>query len=611
MLSERDEALSCLQARAFEATNGGKSVFRNEYTYDLNPSRRAQDIGGSKGVKTATFKVVSWKSAGGAAAATKRPGVPDPILRSVNAQINGQLDETTRAVVRFVEAHRSVKVAKLVLEYVLDAETDEPYLLHASECRVVLLDAKESLVLKKKKKQRSYKNEPRNARERKKLARQIQLAEAQTQMSVDPHQAKLKQSASSRADQFPSPFKCCGDFCDQNIGSLDPVSMLTPHERMLFQGSASEEQLKTQLATSVEASSTKTPTAAAMGRLEDLGASKEKSAWRQIAWRSIHQSRQEARPGAKSAIAGNNSEASADVNERFMRGTLSNAAQKTWSRRHGSVAGGASNYYREVNVCQACHVVYSILDGVRKLAREKKERQQQSSFKATAATSGMDTGGLGWTLDDDVAVRPSTSHAIREKRRALLEAMGAVQDDGVGIDTSFSTLEAGKKKQKRGSPSGGKGASPRSPGGARSPKSPRSPTGAASSFLDGGGGAGSALDPGGGGGGRLALARRSTKFGRRRRKRRETCSASSCAKPTASASASTFPSWTRFSARTTTWRPTWRQRGGGGETTERRRTQRAGSAPRWRCSIALGARGASGARRTRTAPRSSSPTAMR
>ena len=487
LLAERNDSLVCIQARAFEAKNGGRSVFRNEYAFDLNPTRRAENKGGARGVTTSTFKVVSLK-ASGAAESSAKPGlaVPDPILRSVNAEINGRLDEATLSIVRFIEGHRAVKIAKLVLEYVLDAESGEPFLLHAADARVVLLDASESITLKKKKKQRSYKNQPRNARERKKLARQIQLAEAREHMAAEPSGAlrRVKGAAKKDASSFPSPFKCCGDFCNHDVAALDPISMLTPHERRLFQGDVNEAQLKTQLEISAmqgrgagggTGGGTKTATtAAAMGKLEDLGANggRSKEAWRQIAWRSIQMSRQEARPGAKSAIAGNNSDESGAVVDRFMRGTLSQAAQKTWSRRHGSVAGGASNYYREVNVCQACHVVYSILDSVRKLVREKKERQMRAAFKSTSATAGMETGGLGWTLDDDVAVRPSTSHAIREKRRALLAAMGEVQDDGVGIDTSLATLEASTKtSKKRG------GASPRSPGagGRGSPRSPISP----------------------------------------------------------------------------------------------------------------------------------------
>ena len=64
------------------------------------------------------------------------------------------------------------------------------------------------------------------------------------------------------------------------------------------------------------------------------------------------------------------------------RTTMSQHLRSTWAEKHGQVEGGASNYYKKVNVCPTCFKIYSLLDNGRKILQVAEDFDKQVAKRA-------------------------------------------------------------------------------------------------------------------------------------------------------------------------------------------------------------------------------------
>ena len=155
---------------------------------------------------------------------------------------------------------------------------------------------------------------------------------------------------------FPTPFKCSGVYCSQDMTESSPITLFSRQELDVLgkdnvnRVAQKHDTIKNQ---KVEIDKFYTTT-----------------------HRTIVLAKEEAR-GATSTSSGKKKETS------VLQDTVSKSIKTNWARQVGEVSGGAANYYKQVKICQNCHAVYAMLDFARELLLKERTKMREQEVKNT------------------------------------------------------------------------------------------------------------------------------------------------------------------------------------------------------------------------------------
>ena len=404
------ESVVCLQAY-IRAKGGTDSSYRNDYSLVNDKGRYI----------SSTFKRVNF---GGGE------------IRSTASHLNDVMDKTTQTVVRFIEINQHVRVLKISVEYIVD-EDDQPWLVWISNLVTATGAAASDLSLAglpgdsgrlinsagyKQKRSRSSRGSRRpKSRSRSPPSRREQMsmnedgvvmglqvgsASGQLELHGEPSSPTGDMPLSStgsrnkdvsrftfgiaRSNQkrsgtgYPNPFSCHGDFCNfavhdpQGLGDTKKETALEMAKRLF-----SEDELK-ELAGKVDMQ------VLAPGDAHENTTKQQK--YYVLTYKSIALARKERRGIAKvhgsSRLAESPKSSSSRTRSRNRFGKRhSDDSTNLWDEE--VVAGGLSNYYREVKVCPNCYKVYTTLNRARETLQDEQNPVSRGRSRRTGSRDGL------------------------------------------------------------------------------------------------------------------------------------------------------------------------------------------------------------------------------
>ncbi|RHY59605.1 hypothetical protein DYB34_002793 [Aphanomyces astaci] len=222
---------------------------------------------------------------------------------------------------------------------------------------------------------------------------------------------------------FPTPFKCCGDFCGFDLSPPSSLvastdDALTRRRRRGIHALLSPEDS----AALGAANLLQTLTNHSVDTLQNYN---DQRLHYTITYRSIALAKANKAHLVDTQHSDSNE---ADVvsnvpNEKkpaYMASTVSKDWQRSLGKTYGELDGGAANYYRHVKVCRSCYAVYSTLDTARRMLDEVAAKVSQQLVKENARQPpGMDKWNQG--VDASVAAKERGLMGRRSSSTTTLE----------------------------------------------------------------------------------------------------------------------------------------------------------------------------------------------
>ena len=436
-----DPNLIALQSYV-HAKGGTGVLYRNEYTV-------TNDMGK---VVTATYKITRFTEDG-------EEKVSDPIVNKV-ARLNKELDVNTRAIVRYIETQHRMKVLKIVGEYMVDADHRVWFVwasnivtisgAEAADLRLVeglqgmprtrqgeesAADIARAQLDKRKRLRKAHKAQlrqerdrspPRNAYDDQETV-EMQLADAMRLVEEEPddESSAIRSSSTNGANRKHNRKKsehfhvkaivtkegnkwCPGDYCDFHIeepGSLyaDTHKAPTGGAEKLF-SIAERSRLADRLGSSTA--------------LDDMLRHQHRHGERggdsfSLTYKSIALARREKR-GIKDqeGIDQHDTEIEVGVSRKTNAQRFKEHEVK---RRNMGLEGGAANFYKSVQVCSHCYVVYSTLDRARDLLRMREDEARAAKAARRMAGSSVPLlEDMSSQFDADVRAQ---AHALEDVQK--------------------------------------------------------------------------------------------------------------------------------------------------------------------------------------------------
>ncbi|ETV70099.1 hypothetical protein, variant [Aphanomyces astaci] len=222
---------------------------------------------------------------------------------------------------------------------------------------------------------------------------------------------------------FPTPFKCCGDFCGFDLSPPSSLvastdDALTRRRRRGIHALLSPEDS----AALGAANLLQTLTNHSVDTLQNYN---DQRLHYTITYRSIALAKANKAHLVDTQHSDSNE---ADVvsnvpnakKPAYMASTVSKDWQRSLGKTYGELDGGAANYYRHVKVCRSCYAVYSTLDTARRMLDEVAAKVSQQLVKENARQPpGMDKWNQG--VDASVAAKERGLMGRRSSSTTTLE----------------------------------------------------------------------------------------------------------------------------------------------------------------------------------------------
>jgi CheY-like chemotaxis protein/alpha-beta hydrolase superfamily lysophospholipase len=467
-----DPTISALQP--FVRGKGGPgALFRNDYS-----------IVNDKGkCITGTFKVAP-PAAAPSQGVVKLDEEGRAALRSVATSLNAQLDALTYAAVRYVENTQHVRVLKVSVHYIIDA-SDQIWMFWADDLSVAsgaaaadlryadvpLEGTRARLPAGGQLHPSEVRPRPRSRAAGDDMGRTTDWGAESRVAGLQLGQATGKLEARARGEEdvgpaipafrrkgsrqefsidaqppaaqlekipkYPTAFSCSGDYCKlqlrdpSGLGSGAKFARSKARQTIAPQSADRARALFTDAEWAMLADKLTLPVTDAAGQVADHH-------FATITQKSINAARHEKRGVAKQAgidgIGADDEEGDSGAPKlpRALQDTVSKQQKVNWARQRGELAGGTANHYKQVKVCNNCHLVYSTLDNARNLMEEERQRKLEAE-----------------------RVKARASWAAEVRAQALLQATGDAEAEAIELEAAMMEGGVGSSAFGPGSPSGG------------------------------------------------------------------------------------------------------------------------------------------------------------